>query len=137
MVNANNTIDNKLSVLLAVSAAITIFAAERLSEQIGILGLIGLAGLITACILTIIGLNLKVVSGEVNSTRDQPGYYWLDDGDFVLQLIDDLELSTSYLQKTNSEKASIYWWSIVFFSSASVVILLSSFVEFYLCVQKG
>lgn len=133
--NANNTIDNKSSVILAVAAAIAVFGAERLANNIGVLGIAGMIGMVITIIVIIINTNLKSIVGEVNSTDDRPSYYWEEDRQFLLHLVSDLEASLSSLTENNKRKARLYKWSTIIFAVASGILLVSVFWDFNLLFQ--
>lgn len=133
--NANNSIDNKSSVILAVTAAIAVFGAERLAEHGGVLGIVGLGGLVAAGAIIIFNTNLKDVSGEVNTSDEHPEYYRKDDHAFLLHLVSDVEMSLTRVSSINLQKAKLYSFSVIIFGLASVILLISVFWDFNLSLQ--
>lgn len=133
--SANNSIDNKTSIILAAAVAVMIFGASA-TQNFSFLRITGLLFVTLSVVLSLINIGLREAPSEINSTEDRPDYYHKDNSDFIWQLIADLEQSIELHEIVNRKKALLYKWLAGIFAIASIVLLMSNYVELNLIIVK-
>lgn len=126
---SNNSIDSKSGVLLAAGIAVLAINATNIINYPTVLGIIGSTGLIVSSIIASLAMHVRDSRDPVVTSKDRIDYYYMNDHDFVWQLISDVEDATDINKSSNKEKANMYYWVVYTFLLSGVILLLSSFVE--------